>query len=328
VFRWKKIRQKLEAFLARFAFFILPLIPYSILVRFSKALGFIAYYVALSERKVALANLELALGDSHSLEDREKIARRSFQSFARTTLETFTGEKVLDRNFKNKDVYFAPGSLELLKELCSRNKGLIALTFHYGNWEWLSLSWGLAGFPITGVAQRIKNPAVQELFQQTREHTGHHLVGRKGGALPLYRALRKKQIVGLLVDLSSSWEEGGDFYNFFGVPALTTRSVGLFATLTGAPVVCSVAHPEGPNRYRIEVGPEISYNPQGPAEEEIDRITQAWLNCCEKVIRDKPEHWMWMYKRWKVRLRSEQEKYPFYSFYHPQAKRSRMLAET
>lgn len=285
-----------------------------------------AYHVARSERKTALANLELVFGDSHSLSDRKKIAHHSFQSFARTTLETFTGDRLLSRQFKNKEVYFASGSLELLEELSSRNKGVIALTFHYGNWEWLSLAWGLAGFPITGVAQRIKNPAVQELFQQTREQTGHRLLERKGGALPLYRALRKKQIIGLLVDLNSSWEEGGDFYDFFGVPALTTRSVGLFALRTGAPIVCSVAHPEGSHRYRIEIGPEISYDPQG-GEKEIDRITQSWLRCCENIIRNKPEHWMWMYKRWKVRLHPEQGKYPFYSFYHPQSKQSRMLAE-
>ena len=38
--------------------------------------------------------------------------------------------------------------VERLKELVARKRGLIALTFHYGNWEWLSLAWGLAGYPV------------------------------------------------------------------------------------------------------------------------------------------------------------------------------------
>jgi KDO2-lipid IV(A) lauroyltransferase len=146
---------------------------------------------------------------------------------------------------------------------------------------------------------------------------GHRIVHRRNAGPRLYKTLRRGGMIGLLVDLNSSIEEGGAFFDFFGVPALTTRSVGFLALKTGAPVVCSVARPQGNGRYRIEIGPEIPCDPAAPFESETDRITRCWLAECERIIRSSPEHWMWMYKRWKVRPTPDAARFPFYSFHDP-----------
>ena len=158
---------------------------------------------------------------------------------------------------------------------------------------------------------------METLFRLNREQAGHRLLHRRHAARQLYKCLKRGEIIGLLVDLNSSVEEGGAFFDFLGLPALTTRIVGLLALRTGAPIVCSVAFPQPDGRYRIEIGPEIIYNPKAPLEEEIDSITRKWLAHCESVIRRQPEFWMWMYKRWKVRPTAEAPGYPFYSFYDP-----------
>lgn len=322
---WKKLRHRGEAFFCRIGFWIFPRFPRSAIVGLSRIAGWIAFHVASKEREIALANLELALGTTHTPDQRRQIALKSFQSFARTAMETLSGGRLagnMDQHFE-----FAPGSLELLTELVGRKKGLIALTFHYGNWEWLSLSWGMAGFPSTVVSQPIKNPEVEKLFRESREQAGHNIIHRQNAARHLYKAVKRGGTIGLLVDLNSSRAEGGDFFDFFGVPAMTTRIAGLLSLRTGAPIVCSVSYPQADGRYRVEVGPEIPCElpPDcDPALEksEIDAVTQRWLAHCEKVIRTHPEHWMWMYKRWKARPTSEMGKFPFYSFYDPKVVRS------
>ncbi len=290
----------------------------------ARGAGALAFCLARRERHVALANLKLVLGKKYSERVRTRIARASFQSFARTALESLASRRLVkdgvDRHFE-----FSPGSLERLSNLMARNKGLIALTFHYGNWEWLSLAWGMAGYPVTAVAQPIKNPQVEALFRQTREQAGHRLIHRKHAARQLYKILKRNEIIGLLVDLNSSVDEGGAFYSFFGLPVLTTRAVGLLALRTGASIVCSVAWPQPDGRYRIEIGPEISYHLQNDSEQEVDAITCQWLAHCESLILRRPEFWMWMYKRWKVRPSPEQGAYPFYSFYDPNMERGRKL---
>lgn len=313
----RRIRHVLEAALCRAGFWIAPRLPYPALVALGRFAGACAHAVAGRERRIALANLELALGATHSETDRRRIARESFRSFGRVTLETLASRRLvsdgLDRRFE-----FAPGSLELLRELMSRRKGLIALTFHFGNWEWLSLAWAMAGFPSTVVAQPIKNPRVEALFHANRVQAGHRLIHRRHAARHLYKSLKRGEIIGLLVDLNSSVEEGGGFYDFFGVPAMTTRVVGLLALRARAPIVCSVAYPQEDGRYRIEIGPEIPCDTAAVDEQaEMDAVTRRWLAHCEEVIRRRPEQWMWMYKRWKTRPTPEPGRFPFYSFHDP-----------
>ncbi len=315
----KRVRQCAETVLCRFGFWICPRLSYPWLLLIARGLGTCAYWAAFSQRRVALANLDLAFKHSHTFHKKSVIAWRCFQSFARTTLETLSTQR-LSRDGLDRYMVFAPGSLDLLSELVAQKRGLIALTFHYGNWEWLSLAWGMVGYPATVVAQPIKNPKVEALFYSSRQQAGHRLIFRHRAAPQLYKALKRREIIGLLVDLNSSVEEGGGFFNFFGLPVLTTRIVGLLALRTGAPIVCSVAYPQEDGRYRIEIGPKISYNPAAPLETEIDIITRRWLAHCEEVVRNHPEFWMWMYKRWKVRPTPEIGEYPFYSFYDPKIK--------
>ncbi len=316
---WRRFRQEIEVVFCRLGFLISPRLPYSWIITLSRGVGFAAYFLIPSQRQIALANLELALKNSTTTKERGLIARRSFQSLARTAFEALASSRLLKEELK-QHFEFAPGSLDLLTHLVGRKQGLIALTFHYGNWEWLSLAWGMAGYPVVAVAQPIKNPKVETIFRFNREQAGHHLLHRspRGGiARRLYKALKQGKTIGLLVDLNSSIEEGGRFFDFFGLPAMTTRAVGLLALRTRAPIICSVAYPQEDGRYRIEIGPEIPYNPEAQVEREIDDITQRWLAYCEKVVRTHPEYWMWMYKRWKVRPTPEIGHYPFYSFYDP-----------
>jgi len=318
---WKKTRLRIEAIFCRAGFWVFPRLPSSWLRALAHIAGVCAFRLAAPQRRVALANLDLALGNSRSALEKRRIARASFQSFARTSLETLAGSRLSTENME-RYFEFAPGALDLLKELLARRKGLIGLTFHFGNWEWLSLAWAMAGFPSTIVAQPIKNPWIETMFRSIRESRfgrGHRLVHRRHAAPRLYRALKRGEIIGLLVDLHSSLEEGGAFFDFFGVPALTTRAAGFLAVRTGAPVVCSVARPQADGRYRIEIGPEIFCDPDTPPEKKADAITRRWLSHCERLIHQEPELWMWMYKRWKARPTAEMGRYPFYSFYEPKS---------
>ncbi len=53
----------------------------------------------------------------------------------------------------------------------------------------------------------------------------------------------------------------------------------------------------------------------GDEEKDVLTTSQRCLDECAKVIRDKPEHWMWTYKRWKRRPTPDAAGFPFYSKY-------------
>jgi lauroyl/myristoyl acyltransferase len=58
---------------------------------------------------------------------------------------------------------------------------------------------------------------------------------------------------------------------------------------------------------------EFPYQPSGNNQADIQTISQRCLDFCEAVIRDRPEHWLWSYERWKARPHSEQGRFPAYS---------------
>jgi lauroyl/myristoyl acyltransferase len=68
-------------------------------------------------------------------------------------------------------------------------------------------------------------------------------------------------------------------------------------------------------RVRIAFGPEIPVSNTGNHEQDVRTTSQRCLDECAKLIRAKPQDWMWTYKRWKRRPSPEVGRFPFYSKY-------------
>ena len=93
----------------------------------------------------------------------------------------------------------------------------------------------------------------------------------------------------------------GVFVDFFGFPASTVRGPGIFAIRTGVPVLfCDPRRLPGSKvRYRIRFSP-ILYEPADDLEENVHRLTRAYMASLEEVIRESPEQYFWFHKRWKT----------------------------
>src|SRR5262249_34142620 len=86
---WKRFRFRLEAAGAKILVQVIPLFPRNVVHRLGSMLGWFAYYLLRTNRKIALANLDLAFGDSKSPGEKTRIARVSCQTFAATLLTLF-----------------------------------------------------------------------------------------------------------------------------------------------------------------------------------------------------------------------------------------------
>src|SRR5205823_11108413 len=113
-------------------------------------------------RAVSLANIEAAFGDSFSAADRKRIARESYQHFARAMFDLFWASRLRRENFRdytrleNFDRAFAPAVTE---------RGSITITVHLGSFEWMLISMGLWGHMGLGVTEGFKNPLLTEIFK-------------------------------------------------------------------------------------------------------------------------------------------------------------------
>ena len=308
----KRVQFQLETLVAVAALRLIPHLPRRMVTRLGRTIGWLAYYLLPQQRRLALANLDLAFGSTKTPTDKARIARASSQNIAATVLAHFWATR-LTRQTLDEIAVADPEGLKLLAALRVKRRATILITLHYGDWELLGLATGLYGTHLTIVSRTIRNPLLENVITRLRKQSGHEIISSHRAVVKLLKALTRGDCVALLIDQHVALRSGGIWCDFFGVPVLTTPIVARLAQHSGAAIIGAVAYPLPDGRLRIVYGPEIRYEPTGDDQADMRNITQQCLQFCEKVIREQPEHWLWSYKRWKARPTAEMGRYPYYS---------------
>ncbi len=283
-------------------------LPLGMLRPLAHVLGAVAWSVDGRGRSVSLANLEAAFPGRYSLTEKRRVGRSSYQTFARTMLELAwapnLNEEILGRLVEAVGLEGSPCHSD-------PQRAAIYSTFHYSNFEWLSLAgrFTISRMPI--VAQEFKNPRLGPLFDDLRSRTGHPLFPRSRVMLKLLRHLREGGKFGFLVDLSLDPRQGSVcIEQFGGLKTSVTQMHAALALKTGAAIVPLICRPLPDGRYRIVYHPQMDV-PAGTPPREIAQMT--W-DAVEPVLRENPEHWLWAYKHWRFKpSNGDTSRYPFYS---------------
>lgn len=279
--------------------------------RFAQFAGALAATFDRHGRRVAFANLTVAFGVAFSEEERCRIVRESYQHFARTMLDLFWSPRLTSENFAEfvEFVNLAPWQVEI-----KPGDPFLLGCYHYSNFEWLSLAGGFLGYPSAIIAQEFKNPLLDPFFKNLREQSGHEMVSREGAIIRLYKALRRKGGVAILVDLTIPPKIPTVAIDCFGLKTSVTFAHAWLHQRTGAPIVMAHCEPLPEGRYRIVFHPKLDLAPNASLQE----ITQACWDQFEPVVRRNPAPWLWMYKHWRYRpAAANADAYPFYANVSP-----------
>lgn len=282
----KRLRHVLEAVPAYLAFAIFSALPLPYAARTGAALGrWLGRW--LSVRRVAEQNLSRALPEL-SPQERRDILVRMWEQLGRTVAEF----PHLGRASFRSRVSIADASL--FESLRKEDRPLMFLSGHLSNWEVAPLVASLEGFPMTLTYRQTNNPFVNFLVEHVRRRytRAGHRKGR-GGMRHIIRALRLHRPVGMMVDQK---ENGGIAVPFFHAPAMTTPIPVQLARKMDALLVLvrSRRTPEG--GYQIDLLPLPL--PSGMTEAEDATMVARINRQFEDWIRERPEDWFWVHKRW------------------------------
>jgi lauroyl/myristoyl acyltransferase len=115
-----------------------------------------------------------------------------------------------------------------------------------------------------------------------------------------------------LVDQNTKENEGGIWVNYFGLPVPVTPAPAALAAKTGSEILIGFCAPLRGGRYRVYATEAFS-PPENAGEEVTHTLTQQILSAIEREVRAHPEHWLWMYKRWKaIKPGDDRSRYPRY----------------
>lgn len=270
------------------------------------ALGKLAHTFSGRRIQIALTNLDIAFGDTKSLKEKKQIIQKSFIRMTVSILQILwlhhDTEKRIHQLFPKQ-----PRNLKILTECLKRNKGAFILTAHYGNWEAVGIYMGyLEVMHLYSIARRLDNPYLEKTTQAFRTSTGSKTFYRDDSPLKIVRALKNNSCVAVMMDQNTA--VGGVFVDFFGKKAAAPRSVALLSRKLDTPILPIFVHPEKNGTYSIEIKPELKLEKTGDKEKDILDWTLACQKAIESVVRERPENWMWIHRRWKTRPPEEQGK--------------------
>jgi KDO2-lipid IV(A) lauroyltransferase len=193
--------------------------------------------------------------------------------------------------------YKVNGEENLINAL-KANRGILIVTAHIGNWEVAQHYMNNFEKPFSVVATRMKQAWANRLLNHLRSRFGNTVIDKKGGLQNIMQALRRGEIVALLIDQSR--RKQGLEVTFFGREATATPAAALLAMRCKSmvlPMFC-VRDPDG--QLTIHVKPPLKMIRTGDLQRDLQTNTQTMMNAVEEMVREYPDQWFWTLKPWKV----------------------------
>jgi Kdo2-lipid IVA lauroyltransferase/acyltransferase len=291
------MRRKLE-YAAAWPFIkLLGILPRSLSRAFAITLAQTFYLLHVRLRRVGMRNLELALPEKSEAE-RKRILRGVFTSLGRQLAEVCRFPKYTRENVDEVVVY---DGLENFQRAYARGKGVLFLTAHFGAWELSAFAHSLHGHWLHIVMRPMDNSYLDRLIQSYRTMHGNKTVGKDDFVRGLLAAMKCGETVGILMDTNMTPPQGV-FVNFFGIPACTASGLARIALRTDAAVVPGFTiWDRGLGKYRLRFDPALELIRTGDLEADIVANTQMFTKVIEDYVRQYPDQWLWVHRRWKTR---------------------------
>lgn len=278
-----------------FIFWLIHFLPFPVIVAIGNGLGILAYPFAAERRRVGMINLKLCFPEMSDAA-REKLVRAHFKMFMRGLIERsilwWSSAERINSLIQVEGVEH----FEAIK-----GKPSILLTPHFVGMD-AGGQWVAQHTDAVCMYAKQKNAYLTDLLLEKRARFGdQHLFSRQEGLRPILKGMRKGMPFVYPPDQDQGVRDGA-FIPFFGVPAATMTSLPRIAQMTGAKVVPSITRLlPGGEGYVLTFYPAWDNYPSGDDIADARRMN-AFI---EDRIREMPEQYFWLHKRFKTRPEGE-----------------------
>jgi Kdo2-lipid IVA lauroyltransferase/acyltransferase len=280
----------------------LRILPRGVARMIGAAIGSLAFRALGRLRRVGIRNLELAFPEMPASQ-REAILRSEYRNLGFLLAEFC---KMPGYTPESASGFIRYEGLDNYLKARDRGKGVLVLTGHLGAWELSSFYHSLMGMPMGMVIRRLDNPLVDAFVNRIRCLHGNRVIHKADFARGLIASMRAGETVGILMDTNMTPPQGV-FVPFFGVQACTASGMARIAAKTGAAVVPGfLLWENSEQKYVLHFGEELDVVHTRDAEQDALANTAVFTSAIERYIRQYPEQWLWMHRRWKTRPAGEE----------------------
>lgn len=233
----------------------------------------------------------------------EQTARRSFEHLAMFACDILYTARLVRPSTWHRYIQFGPGPAREVLQLMLRRRGLIMVTGHYGNFEVLGCVLAALGLETYNIARPIDNPYLNRYVYEVL-HKGQTIIYKKGATETMHKVLTSGAALGIVADQNGNRKD--IFVDFFGRKAATYKSIGLMAMEYNVPIVIGCARRLA-DSFRFELVLSRIIQPQEwqAQPDPLFWITQEYTAAIEAFVRQDPEQYWWVHRRWKTRPAAE-----------------------
>lgn len=275
---------------------VVQAVPVSMALGVAELLAKFAYRVDKRHRAVAADNLRHAFPD---LDDAgiDRLVRGCYAHFCRLFVEMILVPRKF--NIQNwRSFATMVDSVPLVRGLLS-DEPLLIVTAHFGNWEVAGYLTGAIGFRTYAIARVLDNPHLEKFLKRFRQHTGQTIIAKKDDFERLTKVLGTGGKLATLGDQDAG--PRGVFVDFFNRPASAHKAVAMMAMAYKAKmVVVGVPRVGDPMKYDVVVADVIDPQDYATRTDAVKAITQRYHDAIAKLVRQYPEQYFWLHRRWKT----------------------------
>ncbi len=287
------MQNKIEFFLFNLLSFFLTRFSLGVARKFAEMLAACFYFLIPLRKSVAKKNLRLVFPE-YTEKKLRQILYRSYVNFFIVLIEIFYMRVIKLEELKSMVKINKP---ELIRESLKKDKGLLFLSAHFGNWEILAASTALTiGIPYSIIVKPLRNDLVDKFMNDMRCKWGNKVVRMGVSVKDIYRELLNKNVVALVADQRAA--EGSMRIPFFGKETSVYVGPATLSIKTGAPILLGIAVRQKDYTYEVNLQ-EIKADENLSVADKIEQITKRYTDELEKIIRKNPEQWLWFHDRWK-----------------------------
>jgi Kdo2-lipid IVA lauroyltransferase/acyltransferase len=274
------------------------------------AAAFGSLYIRCSRTRRERAEMNISLSfPEWPVERVRHVAERSVQHmFQIFTVDSMVTTRVITKSSWHRYIRIHPSIGRVMDRLI-RGEPMILLTGHCGNWEVIGHFLALMGYPVLALARPLDNPLINRWLLGVREAAGTRILTKWGATPVLQETLEAGGRIAFIADQNAG--DTGMFVPFFGRLASSYKSIALLALRYNVPIVAGCARRLN-DRLEFELSSTDIIEPDDWADQPdpIYYITARFNRAIEQMIREAPDQYLWVHRRWKSRPRHEKEGKP------------------
>ena len=262
--------------------------------KFSNVIAFIFYNFIPIRKEVVFDNLKHAF-PNYSKEKIQEIAYNSYKSFCLALAEILYMPWLTEEELKKIMIC---KNRNLIVERLNEGNGVILLSAHFGNWEYLATSVAAQinqKFYVVVKPQR--NPFVDSWMNKARTRWTNEIVPLGVSIRQIFSVLLSKGIVAMVADQRGPKESIK--LNFFGRLTSVYTGPAVLSLKTNSPIIYGISTRRDDLNYDVDLIEVDRSNLPENQEDKIKVLSERMIKVLEDVISKNPEQWLWMHKRWK-----------------------------